>query len=117
MARRRLVWLGPGLVMAVVWTQPGFAQDQRAFPILKALEQQKLTEALQLIRASQRCVDEARNLHALHECHRQERWREWEQRERFRQQIDAVRARFGLRRPGGDRGAPPGPPPGPGGGW
>lgn len=81
-----------------------FAQDQRAFPILKALEQQKLSEAIQLVRASQRCVEEATNLYALQDCHRQERQREWEQRERFHRQIELVRARYGLRRPGGERG-------------
>ena len=96
--------------------QAGWAQEQRAFVILKTLEQQKLEESLELVRDAQRCVNAARNLRALHDCHRQERDREWEQRERFHRQIEAVRARYGLRRPGerprerpGDR--PPPPPP------
>ncbi|MCP9774334.1 hypothetical protein [Cyanobium sp. WAJ14-Wanaka] len=92
---------------------PGLCQDQRAFQVLRELEQQKLLEALQLVRISFSCVDAARNIHALQECHRQERDREWEQRERFRRQIGAARARFGLGRP---REEPPprpgyGPPP------
>ena len=74
--------------------------------ILKNLEQRKLAESLELLRQAQRCVDSARSLHALHECHRQERDREWEQRERFRRQIETVRMRYGLRRPG-DRPPPP----------
>jgi len=88
------------------WILPGFAQDQGAFSILKNLEQRKLAESLELLRQAQRCVDSARSLHALHECHRQERDREWEQRERFRRQIETVRMRYGLRRPG-DRPPPP----------
>jgi len=92
---------------SVVLAAPAWAQDPRAFAILKRLEQQKLSEALELVRASQRCVEAARNLRALHDCHRQEREREWEQRERFRSQIEAVRSRHGLRRPREE------PPPGP----
>jgi DNA-binding PadR family transcriptional regulator len=111
----RRPWLA-ALAASLLLGQPAWAQDPRAFPILKRLEQQKLSEALEMVRASQRCVEAARNLRALHECHRQEREREWEQRERFRSQIEAVRSRYGLRRP---REEPPGPgsfgrpPPGP----
>ena len=97
------VLLAPALIL------PGFSQDQAAFLILKNLEQRKLAESLELMRQSQRCVDAARSLHSLHACHRQERDREWDQRERYRRQIETVRARYGLRRPG-DR---PPPPPGP----
>ena len=106
-----LFFFGPCLVLVGVLLPPAEAQSQRAFTLLKELEQQKLFEELQLIRLSQRCVDGARNLEALQTCHRQERLREWQQREEFRRRIDAVRARFGLHRPGGDRGASPGPPP------
>lgn len=119
-----LASLSSWALLVGVWSPSGFAQNQRAFTLLKTLEQQKLTEELQLIRVAQHCVDDARSLEALQECHREERLREWQQRELFRRRIDAVRARFGLRRPGFDRGAPPGPPPpggppaGPGGpGW
>jgi hypothetical protein len=96
-------------LLAPALSLPGFSQDQGAFLILKNLEQRKLSESLELVRQAQRCVDAARNLRSLHDCHRQERDREWEQRERFRRQIETVRARYGLRRPG-DR---PPPPPGP----
>ena len=114
--RPRHRWLA-GIAASLLLGLPGLAQDQRAFPILKSLEQKKLAEALQLVRTSQRCVEAARNLRALHDCHRQERDREWEQRERFRRQIESVRARYGLRRPGEEPPGPGfGPPPDGGGG-
>jgi len=98
---------GLALTASLVVTASVVLEDPRAFAILKRLEQQKLSEALELVRASQRCVEAARNLRALHDFHRQEREREWEQRERFRSQIEAVRSRYGLRRPREE------PPPGP----
>jgi hypothetical protein len=67
----------------------------------KSLELQKLEEALELLRSSQRCVSQARSLQGLHECHRREREADWQQRERFHARIEALRLQYGLDRHGG----------------
>jgi len=93
---------------------PPSSESQRAFPILKQLEQQKLDEEFRLLQASRQCVNGAGNLHTLFECHRRERDAKWENREKFHQRIEAVRAEYGLRppgppgrnRPGGPEGRP-----------
>ena len=93
---------------------PPSSESQRAFPILKQIEQQKLDEEFRLLQASRQCVNGAGNLHTLFECHRRERDAKWENREKFHQRIEAVRAEYGLRppgppgrnRPGGPEGRP-----------
>lgn len=95
-------WMLSGMLILLVWgpaatAVPGSGRDlQRAFQELKQLERDKLEEELQLIQASRRCVENAQNLRSLHDCHRREREAEWEQRERFHNRIEAVRARYGI---------------------
>ena len=90
-----------GLVSpALAGPPPPPLENQRAFPILKQIEQQKLDEEFKLLQASRQCVNAAGNLHSLFECHRRERDAEWEKREKFHQRIEAVRAEYGLRPPG-----------------
>ena len=79
---------------------PPSSDSQRAFPILKQIEQQKLDEEFKLLQAARQCVNAAGNLHALFECHRRERDAKWENREKVHQRIEAVRAEYGLRPPG-----------------
>jgi len=98
--RCSLIWslalIGPGSP-ALAGPPP---DSQRAFPILKQIELQKLDEEFKLLQASRQCVNAAGNLHSLFECHRRERDAEWEKREKFHQRIEAVRAEYGLRPPG-----------------
>ncbi len=90
----------PGLGQAA-----GPKRRRRVLQQFKSLELDKLDEALELVRASQRCVSQARSLQGLHECHRREREADWQQRERFHARIEALRLQYGLDRHGG----PPGP--------
>ena len=92
-----LLWIGLGSAALV---GPPSSESQRAFPILKQIEQQKLDEEFKLLQASRQCVNAAGNLHSLFECHRRERDAKWENREKFHQRIEAVRAEYGLRPPG-----------------
>jgi hypothetical protein len=113
----RLAWIGSlawiGLGSAALAGPPS-PESQRAFPILKQIEQQKLDEEFKLLQASRQCVNGAGNLHSLFECHRRERDAKWENREKFHQRIEAVRAEYGLRplgppgrnRPRGPEGRP-----------
>ena len=104
-------WIGLG---SPALARPPSSESQRAFPILKQIEQQKLDEEFKLLQASRQCVNAAGNLHSLFECHRRERDAKWENREKFNERIDAVRAEYGLRprgqpgrnRPGGPEGRP-----------
>ena len=106
-----LPWIGLG---SPALAGPPSPESQRAFPILKQIEQQKLDEEFKLLQASRQCVNAAGNLHSLFECHRRERDAKWENREKFNERIDAVRAEYGLRprgqpgrnRPGGPEGRP-----------
>ena len=106
-----LAWIGIG---SPALAGPPSSESQRAFPILKQIEQQKLDEEFKLLQASRQCVNAAGNLHSLFECHRRERDAKWENREKFNERIDAVRAEYGLRprgqpgrnRPGGPEGRP-----------
>ena len=106
-----LAWIGLG---SPALAGPPSSESQRAFPILKQIEQQKLEEEFKLLQASRQCVNGAGNLHSLFECHRRERDAKWENREKFHQRIEAVRAEYGLRplgppgrnRPGGPEGRP-----------
>ena len=99
--RFSLIWIlsliGP---VSLALAGPPPADSQRAFPILKQIEQQKLDEEFKLLQASRQCVNAAGNLHSLFECHRRERDAEWEKREKFHQRIEAVREQYGLRPPG-----------------
>ena len=113
------VLLGP-LPLAVAWARPpggpgagGGAGLQRAFMELRQLEREKLAEELLLIEAARRCVEAARNLRNLHDCHRREREAEWAHRERFHRRIEAVLARYGIGPPRRGDGPPmrDGPPP------
>jgi hypothetical protein len=94
-----LVW-PVGLLWPVSSVFAAPPDGQRAFPILKQIEQQKLDEEFKLLQASRQCVNAADNLHSLFECHRRERDAQWEKREKFHQRIEAVRAEYGLRPPG-----------------
>jgi len=95
------------LPIGAAWARPPGPGDGGAvLQQFKRLELQKLDEALELVRSSQRCVSQARSLQGLHECHRREREADWQQRERFHARIEALRLQYGLDRPGG----PPPPP-------
>lgn len=72
-----------------------------AFTVLKRIEQQKLDAESKLLLSTRQCVNAASNLHTLFECHRRERDAEWENREKFRRRIEAVRAHYGVPPPGG----------------
>ena len=112
---RALAWgllatASPALVPPLAWARPPGPGDGGAvLQQFKSLELDKLDEALELVRASQRCVSQARSLQGLHECHRREREADWQQRERFHARIEALRLQYGLDRHGG--------PPTPGRGW
>ena len=80
---------------------PGPGEGGAVLQQFKSLELQKLDEALELIQASQRCVNQARSLQGLHECHRREREADWQQRERFHTRIESLRLQYGLDRHGG----------------
>ncbi|MEI6360206.1 MAG: hypothetical protein WCO50_07745 [Synechococcus sp. ELA619] len=93
---------------------PGPGEGGAVLQQFKSLELQKLDEALDLLRSSQRCVSLARSLQGLHECHRREREADWQQRERFHARIEALRLQYGLDRHGepptpgrGGEGRPP----------
>ena len=104
---RILVWgllatAAPALPIGAAWARPPGPGDGGAvLQQFKRLELQKLDEALELVRSSQRCVSQARSLQGLHECHRREREADWQQRERFHARIEALRLQYGLDRPGG----------------
>ena len=108
---RALAWgllatASPALLPPLAWARPPGPGDGGAvLQQFKSLELDKLDEALELVRASQRCVSQARSLQGLHECHRREREADWQQRERFHARIEALRLQYGLDRHGG----PPGP--------
>ena len=108
---RALAWgllatASPALLPPLAWARPPGPGDGGAvLQQFKSLELEKLDEALELVRASQRCVSQARSLQGLHECHRREREADWQQRERFHARIEALRLQYGLDRHGG----PPGP--------
>ena len=79
---------------------PGPREGGAVLQQFKRLELQKLEEALELVRSSQRCVSQAASLQGLHECHRREREADWQQRERFHARIEALRLQYGLDRHG-----------------
>ena len=90
------------LLPPLAWARPPGPGDGGAvLQQFKSLELQKLDEALELVRASQRCVSQARSLQGLHDCHRREREADWQQRERFHARIEALRLQYGLDRHGG----------------
>jgi len=94
--------LAAALPIGAAWARPPGPGDGGAvLQQFKRLELQKLDEALELVRSSQRCVSQARSLQGLHECHRREREADWQQRERFHARIEALRLQYGLDRPGG----------------
>ena len=101
-----LATASPALLAPLAWARPaGPGEGGAVLQQFKSLELQKLDEALDLVRSSQRCVSQARSLQGLHECHRREREADWQQRERFHARIEALRLQYGLDRHGG----PPGP--------
>ena len=97
-----LASVSPALLPSLAWARPPGPGDGGAvLQQFKRLELEKLDEALELVRASQRCVSQARSLQGLHECHRREREADWQQRERFHARIEALRLQYGLDRHGG----------------
>ena len=97
-----LATASPALLAPLAWARPPGPGDGGAvLQQFKSLELQKLEEALELLRASQRCVSQARSLQGLHDCHRREREADWQQRERFHARIEALRLQYGLDRHGG----------------
>lgn len=98
------IWVAasPVLLAPLAWARPpGPGEGGAVLQQFKSLELQKLDEALELVRASQRCVSQARSLQGLHDCHRREREADWQQRERFHARIEALRLQYGLDRHGG----------------
>ncbi len=96
-----LATASPALLPQLAWARPPGPGDGGAvLQQFKNLELQKLDEALELVRSSQRCVSLARSLQGLHECHRREREADWQQRERFHARIEALRLQYGLDRHG-----------------
>ena len=90
------------LLPPLAWARPPGPGDGGAvLQQFKSLELEKLEEALELVRSSQRCVSQARSLQGLHECHRREREADWQQRERFHVRIESLRLQYGLDRHGG----------------
>ncbi len=97
-----LATASPALLPPLAWARPpGPGEGGAVLQQFKSLELQKLDEALELVRSSQRCVSQARSLQGLHECHRREREADWQQRERFHARIEALRRQYGLDRHGG----------------
>ena len=97
-----LATASPALLPPLAWARPPGPGDGGAvLQQFKSLELEKLEEALELVRSSQRCVSQARSLQGLHECHRREREADWQQRERFHARIEALRLQYGLDRHGG----------------
>jgi len=97
-----LATASPALLPPLAWARPpGPGDGGTVLQQFKSLELEKLDEALELVRSSQRCVRQARSLQGLHECHRREREADWQQRERFHARIEALRLQYGLDRHGG----------------